>query len=335
MVSGYEISPVIKGGWQLSSGHSLDRKIEDDQAVADTVSFIEAGISTLDFGDIYTGVEELIGRAVKRLDSRDMVQLHTKYVPNEKSLDNFDRSDVRTIVHRSLNRLGVEQVDLVQLHWWRYEANSYLVAMEELFKLKNEGKIRHIGITNFDLPHVKEIVAAGFKPASIQIQYSILDRRAEEGLSQYCADNDIGILCYGTVAGGLLSEKFLGVSAPEKVETRSAVKYQLIIEEFGGWDLFQELLQALKTVADNHDTDIATIASAYMLSRPGVKGVIVGARNISHLDSNLQIPEIELSATELALLTTVLKRSTGPTGEVYYLERYVDKHRNIMHTNNN
>ena len=335
MVSGYEISPVIKGGWQLSSGHSLDRKIEDDQAVADTVSFIEAGISTLDFGDIYTGVEELIGRAVKRLDSRDMVQLHTKYVPNEKSLDNFDRSDVRTIVHRSLNRLGVEQVDLVQLHWWRYEANSYLVAMEELFKLKNEGKIRHIGITNFDLPHVKEIVAAGFKPASIQIQYSILDRRAEEGLSQYCADNDIGILCDGTVAGGLLSEKFLGVSAPEKVETRSAVKYQLIIEEFGGWDLFQELLQALKTVADNHDTDIATIASAYMLGRPGVKGVIVGARNISHLDSNLQIPEIELSATELALLTTVLKRSTGPTGEVYYLERYVDKHRNIMHTNNN
>ncbi|CAB4596967.1 MAG: aldo/keto reductase [Actinobacteria bacterium] len=335
MVSGYEISPVIKAGWQLSSGHSLDRKIEDEQAVADTVSFIEAGISTLDFGDIYTGVEELIGRAVKRLDSRDMVQLHTKYVPNEKSLDNFDRSDVRTIVHRSLNRLGVEQVDLVQLHWWRYEANSYLVAMEELFKLKNEGKIRHIGITNFDLPHVKEIVAAGFKPASIQIQYSILDRRAEEGLSQYCADNDIGILCYGTVAGGLLSEKFLGVSAPEKVETRSAVKYQLIIEEFGGWDLFQELLQALKTVADNHDTDIATIASAYMLGRPGVKGVIVGARNISHLDSNLQIPEIELSATELALLTTVLKRSTGPTGEVYYLERYVDKHRNIMHTNNN
>ncbi|MSY82820.1 MAG: aldo/keto reductase, partial [Actinobacteria bacterium] len=101
MVSGYEISPVIKGGWQLSSGHSLDRKIEDEQAVADTVSFIEAGISTLDFGDIYTGVEELIGRAIKRLDSRDMVQLHTKYVPNEKSLDNFDRSDVRTIVHRS------------------------------------------------------------------------------------------------------------------------------------------------------------------------------------------------------------------------------------------
>jgi len=335
LVAGYEISPVIKGGWQLSSGHSLDRKIEDDQAVADTVAFIEAGISTLDFGDIYTGVEELIGRAVKRLDNREMVQLHTKYVPNEKSLDNFDRSDVRTIVNRSLSRLGVEQVDLVQLHWWRYEANSYMVAMEELFTLKSEGKIRHVGITNFDLPHVKEIVAAGFKPASIQIQYSILDRRPEEGLSQYCLENDIGILCYGTVAGGLLSEKYLGVPEPTSVETRSAVKYQLIIEEFGGWELFQELLRALKIVADNHGTDIASIASAYMLGRPGVKGVIVGARNISHLESNLRVPEIVLSAGDLELLGAVLTKSTGPTGEVYYLERYTDKHRNIMHTNNN
>ena len=72
-----------------------------------------------------------------------------------------------------------------------------------------------------------------------------------------------------------------------------------------------------------------------MLGRTGVKGVIVGARNISHLDSNLRIPEIQLSDSELALLAEVLKKSTGPSGEVYYLERYVDKHRNIMHTNNN
>ena len=335
LVAGYEISPVIKGGWQLSSGHSLDRKIEDEQAISDTVAFIEAGISTLDFGDIYTGVEELIGKAVKRLANRDLVQLHTKYVPNENFLHDFDRTDVRTIVERSLTRLGVETVDLVQFHWWKYEAQNYLVAMEELFKLKAEGKIRHVGITNFDLPHVKEFVSAGFKPASIQLQYSILDRRPEAGLTEYCAANDIGLLCYGTVAGGFLSEKFLNVPEPKQVETRSNVKYQLIIEEFGGWALFQELLQALKSIADKYSTDIATIASAYMLGRPAVKGVIVGARNISHLQSNLRIPEIVLTADDLAALQAVLSRSTGPTGEVYYLERYTDKHRNIMHTNNN
>lgn len=335
LVTGYEISPVIKGGWQLSSGHSLNQKIEDDQAVADTVAFIEAGISTLDFGDIYTGVEELIGRAVKQLSRRDQVQLHTKYVPNEKFLEDFDRSDVRKIVERSLSRLGVDQVDLVQFHWWKYEAQNYLAAMEELFELKGEGKIRHVGVTNFDLPHLQEFVREGFAPASIQLQYSILDRRPEEGLADFCLQNDIGILCYGTVAGGFLSDKYLGAAEPGQAETRSNVKYQLIIEEFGGWSLFQELLQILKAIADRNSTDISTIASAYILNKPAVKGVIIGARNISHLESNFRIPEIILSADDLSEINSVLNRSTGPSGEVYWLERYTDKHRNIMHTNNN
>jgi len=335
LTKGYEISPVIKGGWQLSSGHSLNTKIEDEQAISDTVAFVEAGISTLDFGDIYTGVEELIGKAVKRLANRDLVQLHTKYVPNENFLHDFDRSDVSTIVHRSLSRLGVDQVDLVQFHWWKYEANNYLVAMEELFKLKAAGKIRHVGITNFDLPHVKEFVEAGFKPASIQLQYSILDRRPENGLVDYCIEHDIGILCYGTVAGGFFSEKFLGAPEPTSAETRSNVKYQLIIEEFGGWSLFQKLLTTLKSIADSHDTDIATISSAYTLNRPGVKGVIVGARNISHLQSNLKIPAIEFKADELAAISNIISEAKGPNGDVYQLERYSDKHRNIMHTNNN
>jgi len=335
LTKGYEISPVIKGGWQLSSGHSLNTKIEDEQAISDTVAFVEAGISTLDFGDIYTGVEELIGKAVNRLTNRDLVQLHTKYVPNENFLHDFDCSDVETIVDRSLSRLGVDQVDLVQFHWWKYEANNYLVAMEELFKLKAAGKIRHVGITNFDLPHVKEFVEAGFKPASIQLQYSILDRRPENGLVDYCIEHDIGILCYGTVAGGFFSEKFLGAPEPKSVETRSNVKYQLIIEEFGGWPLFQKLLRTLKEIADSHETDIATISSAYTLSRPGVKGVIVGARNVSHLQSNLKIPEIAFTGNELAVISNIISEAKGPDGDVYQLERYSDKHRNIMHTNNN
>ena len=335
LTKGYEISPVIKGGWQLSSGHSLNTKIEDEQAISDTVAFVEAGISTLDFGDIYTGVEELIGKAVNRLTNRDLVQLHTKYVPNENFLHDFDCSDVETIVDRSLSRLGVDQVDLVQFHWWKYEANNYLVAMEELFRLKAAGKIRHVGITNFDLPHVKEFVEAGFKPASIQLQYSILDRRPENGLVDYCIEHDIGILCYGTVAGGFFSEKFLGAPEPKSVETRSNVKYQLIIEEFGGWPLFQKLLRTLKEIADSHETDIATISSAYTLSRPGVKGVIVGARNVSHLQSNLKIPEIAFTGNELAVISNIISEAKGPDGDVYQLERYSDKHRNIMHTNNN
>lgn len=341
LIAGYKISPVIKGGWQLSSGHSLNQKIENEQAIADTVSFINAGISTLDFGDIYTGVEELIGKAIAALkanhgeNARDLVQLHTKYVPNNAALENFDRSDVATIVNRSLQRLGVSQVDLVQFHWWRYEARNYLAAMEELFKLKSDGKIRHVGITNFDVERLVEMIDAGLKPASIQLQYSLLDRRPATDMTELCIKHGIGILCYGTVAGGFFSEKYLGKSEPGEAETRSNVKYRLIIEEFGGWSLFQQLLKVLASISKNHNADIGTIASAWTLRQPAVKAVIVGARNLSHQKSNLQIPEINFSDSELSAIAEVLAQSKGPTGPVYDLERYSEKHSSIMHTNNN
>jgi aryl-alcohol dehydrogenase-like predicted oxidoreductase len=341
LLPGYQISPVIKGGWQLSAGHSLDRKIEEESAVNDTVAFIEAGISTLDFGDIYIGVEELVGKALVRLkdrygaSAREMVQLHTKYVPNENALADFDISDVKTIVDRSLSRLGIEQVDLVQFHWWKYEESRYIDAMAELFKLKTEEKIRHVGITNFDLPRAKEFTDAGFKPASTQVQYSLLDRRVENGLGKYCMENGIGIIAFGTVAGGFISEKYLRKPEPDAFATRSNIKYKLIIDDFGGWDLFQELLALLDSIAKSHQTDIASISSAWSLGRPGVKAVIVGARNLDHLERNLGIPNIKFTKDELSAIDQLLAQSKGPEGDVYQLERYSDRHRGIIHTNNN
>ena len=341
LVPGYLISPIIKGGWQLSVGHSLDRKIEEERAIEDMIGFIEAGISTLDFGDIYVGVEELVGKTLNRLrkmhgeEAREKVQLHTKYVPNEKMLKTYDKSDVQLIVDRSLHRLAVDQVDLVQFHWWNYADPGYLDAMAELFRLKNEGKIRHVGITNYDLEHTREFTDAGFKPASTQVQYSLLDRRVENGLGDYCLENGIGIVAFGTVAGGFISEKFLGISEPNDFSTRSNVKYKLIIEDFGGWNLFQELLSLLNLIAVKHQTDIASISSAWTLSRPGVKAVIVGARNLDHLQRNLEIPRITLSDPDLGSIDELLMQSTGLSGDVYQLERYNDRHRGIIHTNNN
>ncbi len=341
LVPNYWISPVIKGGWQLSSGHSLDSVISQEQAITDIVSFLDSGIFTLDFGDIYTGVEELVGRALRKIIERDgaaareQVQLHTKYVPNEKFLDDYQPNDAREIVSRSLERLGVEQVDLVQFHWWRYEAQNYLRALEELFHLKEEGLIREVGVTNFDQLRLAQMVGAGLKPASIQLQYSLLDRRPESGMIDFCLSEGIGVLCYGTVAGGFISEKYLGAPEPTKFETRSNIKYRLIIAEFGGWELFQQLLRVLNQIAINHQSDIATISSAFTLSQPGVSAVIVGARNVNHLAGNLRIPEITLASEEREALGQVLARSLGPTGEVFELERHSDKHRNIMHTNNN
>lgn len=337
----YSISQVEKGGWQISTGHSLDGVFDPSQAVNDIMTFYEAGITTFDFGDIYLGVEETIGQFLGQLrerygeEARNNIQLHTKYVPDRSLLPEHSPQDVRRIVERSRERLGVESIDLVQFHWWDYEVPGYLEAMKELFRLRDQGLIRFVGVTNFDTQRINEMIEADMKPRFIQLQYSLLDRRPEKEMLTLCRDEDISVLCYGTVAGGYLSDKYLGTEEPPPFETRSQVKYQLIIEEFGGWELYQELLHCLRLIADKNNSDIASVASAYALREPAVKAVIVGARNTNHLNENLQIPEIQFDDADLAAIQAILDRSPGPNGPVYHLERYDSRHRDIMHTNNN
>ena len=136
------------------------------------------------------------------------------------------------------------------------------------------------------------------------------------------AERGVALLCYGTVAGGFLGDRWLGAAEPaEPLENRSLVKYKLVIDDIGGWDLFQALLAALRRVADRHGSDIATVASAAMLSRPGVAAVIVGARNRAHLASNVAISELALTAADLAEIEAVLAEARPLDGDVYGLER--------------
>lgn len=340
--SDYSISRVVKGSWQLSAGHTIGAQMSAEQSIEDTLEYIRAGITTLDFGDIYLGVEELIGEMIRKLEKeagknvRDLVQLHTKYVPDIHSLATHSFEDVRNVVHRSLKRLGVEYLDLVQFHWWDYNVPGYIEAFQFLNRLKEEGYIRLIGVTNFDVEHLTELVNAGLLPETIQLQYSLLDRRPENGMVEFCRRHDIDLLCYGTVAGGFLSEKYLDMPDPDPpYENRSLVKYRLIIDEFGGWDSFQELLQVLNHVAQKHGVDIGTVASAYILQRQQVAAVIVGARNKSHLSANLQILALQLDNDDLIQIGQCLLNKAGPTGDVYNVERNDPRHSGIMHKNNN
>ena len=159
LAAGYDISRVLKGGWQLAGGHG---KVDPSAALADMERFAEAGITTLDCADIYVGVEELIGRWLRiRAATAAAVQVHTKYVPDLDRLQTHSRGDVVRGVDRSLRRLGVDVLDLVQLHWWDYDALGYIDAALWLNELRTAGKIRHVGLTNFDPQRVAEIVAAG------------------------------------------------------------------------------------------------------------------------------------------------------------------------------
>lgn len=331
----YWISRVIKGGWHLAGGHgSIDRT----QAIDDMAAFVEARITTFDCADIYTGVEELIGdfcRAYPDLAKR--IQVHTKFVPDYNKLQNLQPASIESIIDRSRARLGVDALDLVQFHWWDTRVPKYVQAALELKRLQDAGKIRRIGLTNFNTACTREIVEAGVPVISTQVQYSVLDDRPSGELATYCLQNKIALLCYGSLAGGFLSGDWFRKLEPSGLfENRSHTKYKLIIEDFGGWDLFQELLGTLERIAQTHGVSIAQVASGWTLHQPGVAAVIIGATSSRHLQENLEIQTLRLSDRDLEAIRRVTARRSGPHGDVYDLERDKDgRHGRIMKYNLN
>jgi aryl-alcohol dehydrogenase-like predicted oxidoreductase len=319
LAPGYDISRVLKGGWQLAGGHGT---IDADTALADMDRYVDAGITTFDCADIYTGVEELIGRWRKTRPSRaGAVQIHTKYVPDRDRLPGHSRADVERGVDRSLSRLSTDSLDVVQLHWWDYDVPGYVEAAMWLNELRSAGKVRHIGLTNFDQRRLDEIVTAGVPIVSHQVQYSVLDRRPA-AIVPFCDAHGIKLLCYGALAGGFLSERWLGAPEPEGTpENRSLIKYQLIIQEFGGWTLFQRLLETLRHVGARRGVGIGAVAIRWVLDQPGVAAAIVGVRHAGHLASIAPALDLELDGQDRSAIAGVQAMAKGPSGEVYGLER--------------
>ncbi len=332
LAPGYTISRLLKGGWQLAGGHG---PVDTSAAMDDMDRFVDAGITTFDCADIYTGVEALIGAWLKRRrPAAGTVQIHTKYVPDLDRLQTHSRADVVRGVERSLTRLGVDCLDLVQLHWWDYDITGYVDAASWLDEHRRAGKIRHVGLTNFDQEHLSEIVAAGVPVTSHQVQYSVLDQRPANGMAARCVREHISLICYGGLAGGFLSDRYLRSPEPASLENRSLVKYRLIIDEFGGWKRFQDLLDALGEIAARHDVGIGSVAIRWVLDQPGVSGIIVGARHSRHLDDIRKSCSLMLDDKDRAAIARALSDSPGPVGDVYELERVkTGSHASIMRYN--
>ncbi len=340
LTPGYSISRILKGGWHLAGGHGT---IDRQEAIEDMRAFVEAGITTFDCADIYTGVEELIGQFLKQYKGAfasghlPPVQVHTKYVPDYDALATLAKADTAAVIDRSLKRLGVDRLDLVQFSWWDYAKPRYVEAAMHLAELQQEGKIRHIGVTNFDGDRLKEIIDAGVQVVSNQVQYSILDHRVETDQRELAETHRFTFLCYGTVAGGFLSDRYLDApDPPQPLENRSLTKYRLVIDEFGGYVLFQEVLRALRVIAGKYGVGIAEVAARYVLDKPGVSGVIIGARNKNHLAKLRQLNGFVLDDEDRKAIREIVDKAQGPRGPVYGLERDKNgKHGVIMKYNLN
>ena len=321
LAAGYRVPRIIRGGWQLSGDHGA---VDRERALAEMERFVAAGLNTVDGADIYTGVEDMYGEFNSRRMAQGLprLQVHTKFVPDYADLARVDAAYVRRIVERSLRRLRLERLDLVQFHWWDYAVPGMVDVALELARLREEGLIASIGGTNFDSLQTAAMLGAGVPLVSMQVQYSLLDRRPRLALAGLCMQHGMQMLCYGTLAGGFFTERWLG--APEPVSgltNRSLIKYKLVIDEFGGWAAFQDLLRVLQEIGQRHGVGIAAVATRWVLDQPGVGAAIVGARYADRLSDTLAVFDLRLDAQDLSRLAAILAAHPGPGGDTYILER--------------
>ena len=314
-----EICRILNGMWQVAGGHG---QINSELAIQDMKKYQESGFTTWDLADIYGPAESLIGNFSKKIEQN--FQAFTKFVPNPGPMSN---STVTHHIDESLKKMNVKCIDLLQFHWWNYQDSSYLDALKHLSKLQKEGKIKHLGLTNFDTERIKIIIENNFKIISNQIQYSILDQRPEKIMVPFFARNGIQIISYGTLLGGFFSEKYLNVDEPTRADltTASLQKYKNMIDIWGGWELFQELLGVLNIISKKYDCSIANIATKFILDKPQVAGVIIGARLgiSSHREDNSKVFELKLEQDDLLSISSVTSKSNdlfdtiGDCGDEY------------------
>jgi aryl-alcohol dehydrogenase-like predicted oxidoreductase len=248
----------------------------------------------------------------------------TKYVT-----DNPSKANAEKVNEASRNKLGVSSLDLVQFHWWDFESSaSFVNAAKELVALQNAGKIKHVGVTNFDVQHLSSLIDAHVEVKVNQVQYSLFDRRPEHGMLAYCQANDCQLIAYGTVAGGWLSDRYLGKQQQEVHAAQASQRmYESSLQMWSGgdWGLYQELLQQLRKIGDKHGgVSIANVATRYviqMLESTCGGGVIKGIRDTTHLEDLASLQSFSLDDEDFAQIKLVLGKGNDLPGDCYGRER--------------
>ncbi len=319
LAPGFTISRVLTGLWQIADmerdGHSLDLKA----AAKAMIPYVDAGFTTFDMADHYGSAEEITGLFLKEQGAR--AQLLTKWVPKPGPAS---RDDVRAAVQRSLDRMQTNQLDLLQFHSWNYADPVWLDCLFWLQELKKEGLIRHLGLTNVDTAHLRIVLNSGIDVVSNQVSFSLLDQRARNGMIELCLQHGIKILAFGTVAGGFLTERWLGKPEPgrDELATWSQMKYKRFIDAAGGWQIFQDLLHRVDQIAQRLGVSIANVACRYILEEPAVGGIIIGARlgQTDHIQDNLRLFQFSLDELSRSKIRDVLARLQpipGACGDEY------------------
>lgn len=319
------ISKLVTGMWQLSGAHGYVPTTSS--VIAAMKGYTDSGVTTFDLADHYGDAEVLVGEFRKHVGksfSDSHFQFLTKWVPRPGPMS---KKVVEDAVDRSLKRMQCDRLDLLQFHWWDYNDKRYLDAIGHLQDLVEQGKILCLGLTNFDTKHLRSLLDQGIRICSNQVQFSVLDQRPLVEMVKYCHQNGIGILAYGTLCGGFLSEKYVGLPEPSRraLDTASLAKYYQMIRVWGGWGLFQELLFVLKEIGEKYGVGLSQVAIRFVLEQHAVAGVLVGCRlGLSdHLKDNLKVFQFQLNKEDYEKIHSVtnkandLYRVIGDCGDEY------------------
>ena len=318
LAPGLEISRIVTGLWQVADMERDGQTLDPVQGAASLAEYSRAGFDTFDMADHY-GSSEVITGTLLSSPNHPPVRAFTKWCPTPGPMT---AATVREGVKRALDRMQTSCIDLMQFHWWTFDDPRYIDAMLELARLREEGLIAHLGLTNFDTAHLRVLLNEGIPIATNQVCMSLLDRRATEAMSALCLERGVRLLTYGVMGGGFLSTPWLGVPPPAMVTDWSKMKYQRFIQAVGGWDALQNVLKAAHSIARKHGVGLSNVAARWVLEQKAVAAIIVGARlgESEHRANNLKLFEFALDEEDYATLSKAFagtRRLPGDCGDEY------------------
>jgi myo-inositol catabolism protein IolS len=300
--AGFDISNITFGCWELGGG---PWEFTNDQNNIELIrKAFELGITTFDTAEGYGNghSEEIVGAALA--DIRKQCIITTKV-----SRSNLAPQDVRRSAENSLKRLKTDYIDVYYIHWPSFEI-PVQDTLTEFVKLKEEGLIRAIGVSNFSLEQLKEAVSYA-QIDVIQPEYSLLHRAIEQEILPFCQEHNIGVMSYSSIAKGILTGAF-HLHGKTLKEGDFRKERRLFLPEH--LEAEKELLAVMNEIADSKDTNVTQVAIAWLLHQEALTSAIIGTQDEHHLEINIKAASLSLSASELEALNTVSERALSVIG---------------------
>jgi len=279
-VGSLELSRIILGMWQVSGGWG---DATPDEIVLAMMEAMDQGYNTFALAGHWSPTEELFSVFRQRIDrerGEGFAENNTVALTAWAQFQGqtIGRPHVEKLISNTLRKTSMPKLDLMQLHWGDCVHKGYSDALRHLFAMKEDKLLKDVGVTNFNAEMLEVALDQDIALVSNQVQFSIVDQRPLLGRVQsVCVERGIHLLAYGVLCGGLLTDAYLGSPKPQP-DSPSKAKHLQIIELWGGWEQFQDLLWTLREIADKHDVDIAHIAMRWVLDQPGVSAIIIGCR---------------------------------------------------------